>query len=151
MINIPDVRSLGGRIGEEIAVSDWVDVTQARIDEFAAATDDQQWIHVDPARAAHESPFKSTIAHGFLTLALTSVLLRTAVSFPGLRMAINYGCNRVRFVSPVTAGSRVRGRFAPLAVEEVGGAVQVTWGVTIERERSEKPACTVEWLVRYYT
>jgi len=151
MINISDVRSLGGRIGEEIAVSDWVDVTQARIDEFAAATDDQQWIHVDPARAAHESPFKSTIAHGFLTLALTSVLLRTAVAFPGLRMAINYGCNRVRFVSPVPAGSRVRGRFSPLAVEELGGAVQVTWGVTIERERSEKPACTVEWLVRYYT
>jgi len=151
MINISDVRSLGGRIGEEIAVSDWVDVTQARIDEFAAATDDQQWIHVDPARAAHESPFKSTIAHGFLTLALTSVLLSTAVAFPGLRMAINYGCNRVRFVSPVPAGSRVRGRFSPLAVEEVGGAVQVTWGVTIERERSEKPACTVEWLVRYYT
>ena len=82
MINIPDVRSLSDRIGEEIAVSNWVDVSQARIDQFADATDDRQWIHVDPARAAHDSPFKSTIAHGFLTLALTSVLLRSAVSFP---------------------------------------------------------------------
>jgi acyl dehydratase len=150
MINIPDVRSLGDRIGEEVAVSDWVEVHQARIDQFADATDDRQWIHVDPTRAARESPFKSTIAHGFLTLALSSVLLRGAVSFPGLRMAINYGCNRVRFVSPVPAGSRIRGRFAALAVEEIGGAVQVTWGVTIEREGSDKPACTVEWLVRYY-
>src|SRR6476646_5718445 len=105
MINISDVRSLSDRIGEEIAVSDWVDVSQARIDQFADATDGRQLIHVDPARAAHDSPFKSTIAHGFLTLALTSVLLRSAVSFPGLRMAINYGCNRVRFVSPVPSGA----------------------------------------------
>jgi acyl dehydratase len=149
MISITDVSALRDRIGEEIAVSDWVDVPQARIDQFAEATEDRQWIHVDAARAA-DSPFKSTIAHGFLTLSLTSLLLRTAMAFPGLRMAINYGCNRVRFVSPVPSGSRIRGRFAPLAVDEVGGAVQVTWGVTIERDGNEKPACTVEWLVRYY-
>ena len=151
MISITDVRALKDRLGEEIAISDWVDVTQARIDQFADATEDRQWTHVDPSRASRESPFKSTIAHGFLTLALTSVLLRDAVSFPGLRLAINYGCNRVRFVSPVPAGSRIRGRFAPLAVDEVGGTLHVTWGVTIERAGSEKPACTVEWLVRYYT
>jgi acyl dehydratase len=150
MIPIDDVHSLRDRIGEEIAVSDWVDVTQARIDQFAEATDDRQWIHVDAERAAVESPFRSTIAHGFLTLALTSTLLRSAVSFPGLRMAINYGCNRVRFVSPVPSGSRIRGRFAPVAVDDTGGAVQVTWGVTIERAGSERPACIVEWLVRYY-
>src|SRR5256885_9849321 len=118
MIPITDIRSLRDRIGEEIAVSDWVEVTQTRIDQFADATDDRQWIHVDVERAAVESPFRSTIAHGFLTLALTSTLLRGAVSFPALRMAINYGCNRVRFVSPVPSGSRIRGRFAALAVEE---------------------------------
>jgi acyl dehydratase len=150
MIPITDVRSLRDRIGEEIAVSDWIDVTQTRIDQFAEATDDRQWIHVDAERAAVESPFRSTIAHGFLTLALASTLLRSAVSFPALRMAINYGCNRVRFVSPVPSGSRIRGRFAALAVEENGGAVQVIWGVTIERAGSERPACIVEWLVRYY-
>ena len=150
MITISDVRSLRDRIGEEIAVSDWIEVNQPRIDQFADATDDRQWIHVDPARAAHESPFKSTIAHGFLTLALTSVLLRGALSISGVRLAINYGCNRVRFVSPVPSGARIRGRFTALAVEDVSGAVQVTWGVTIERAGSEKPACTVEWLVRYY-
>jgi len=150
MVTIPDVWALRERIGEEIAVSDWLDVTQARIDRFADATDDRQWIHVDAARAAADSPFKTTIAHGFLTLSLTSVLLRSAMSFPGIRMAINYGCNRVRFVSPVPSGARIRGRFAPLAVEQLGGGVQVTWGVTIERDGSDKPACTVEWLVRYY-
>ncbi len=150
MITISDVRSLGDRIGEEIAVSDWIEVSQARIDQFAEATEDRQWIHVDPVRAAEQSPFKSTIAHGFLTLALTSVLLRDAVSISGLRIGINYGCNRVRFMSPVPSGSRLRGRFTPLAVETVGGAVHVTWGITIERAGSDKPACTVEWLVRYY-
>lgn len=150
MIAIPDIGALRDRLGQEIAVSDWLEVTQDRIDRFADATDDRQWIHVDAARAAAESPFKSTIAHGFLTLSVTSVLLRSAMSFPALRMAINYGCNRVRFISPVPSGSRIRGHFAPLAVEQIGGAIQVTWGVTIERAGSEKPACTVEWLVRYY-
>jgi acyl dehydratase len=150
LITITDVGALRDHIGQEIAVSDWVHVTQARIDQFAEASDDRQWIHVDAARAAAESPFKATIAHGFLTLSLTSVLLRSAMVFPGLRMAINYGCNRVRFVSPVPAGSEIRGRFTPLAVEELGGAIQVTWGVTIERAGNERPACTVEWLVRYY-
>ena len=100
MIEI-DVRTLNDRIGEEIAVSDWLEVTQARIDQFADATGDRQWIHVDPARAAAESPFKTTIAHGFLTLSLLSPLLRDSMQFSGLRMAINYGLNRVRFVSPV--------------------------------------------------
>jgi acyl dehydratase len=151
MVEMGDPAALRGRIGQEIAVSDWVDMSQHRIDQFAETTEDRQWIHVDAARAATESPFGATIAHGFLTLSLISVLARTAVSFPGLRLAINYGLNRVRFVSPVRSGSRIRGRFSPLAVEDVSdGGVQVTWEVTVERDGGDKPACVVEWLVRYY-
>ena len=143
---------LSTRTGQEVGVSDWLEVTQARIDEFAEATGDRQWIHVDPARAAVESPFKATIAHGFLTLSLASVLLRGAVSIDGVRMAINYGCNRVRFVSAVPVGSRVRGRFTPASIEPVedGRAVQVSWSVVIEREGASKPACVAEWIIRYY-
>src|SRR4030095_116773 len=111
MIHINDVRSLRDRIGEEIAVGDWFEVSQARINQFAEATGDTQWIHVDPARAAAESPFKTTIAHGFLTLSLLSTLIREAMTFHGLRMAINYGMNRMRFVAPVPAGSRSPARF----------------------------------------
>jgi acyl dehydratase len=150
MLELDDVNALRDLIGQEVAVSDWLDVSQARIDQFADATGDRQWIHVDPVRAAAESPFKTTIAHGFLTLSLISVLTRTAVAFPGQRMAINYGANRVRFVSPVPAGSRIRARFSPLAVEDAKGSVQVTWGVTVERDGSHRPACVVEWIVRYY-
>jgi acyl dehydratase len=143
--------ALAGLVGQEIGVSDWLEVTQARIDQFAAATEDRQWIHVDPARAARESPYRTPIAHGFLTLSLVSVMLRDAVTIEGLRMAINYGANRVRFVSAVPAGSRVRGRFTLTAVEEVGGGVQATWAATIEREGERRPACAIEWLVRYYS
>jgi acyl dehydratase len=150
MVEITDVRALRVRIGEEIAVGDWFEVSQARIDQFAAATGDQQWIHVDPARAAAESPFKTTIAHGFLTLSLLSSLIRDAMTFHGLRMAINYGMNRMRFVAPVPAGSRIRARFMPVSVEDASGSVQVTWQVTIDREHSDKPCCVAEWIVRYY-
>ena len=150
MVEITDVRSLRDRIGEEIAVGDWFEITQARIDQFAAATGDAQWIHVDPARAAAESPFKTTIAHGFLTLSLLSALIRDAMTFQGLRMAINYGMNRMRFVAPVPAGARVRARFTPAAVEDTSGSVQVTWQVTIDREHADKPCCVAEWIVRYY-
>jgi acyl dehydratase len=150
VVDIPDVASLRARLGQEIAVSDWVDVTQQRIDQFADATGDRQWIHVDPARSAAESPFKTTIAHGFLTLSLVSDLTRRALSFGNVRMAINYGMNRVRFVSPVPAGARIRGRFSPIAVEDADGGVQLTWAVTIEREHGDKPCMVAEWLVRYY-
>ncbi len=149
MIDI-DVRTLGDRIGQEIAVSDWLEVSQARINQFADATGDHQWIHVDAARAATESPFKTTIAHGFLTLSLMSPLIRESIQFTGLRMAINYGLNRVRFVSPVPSGTRIRARITAGAVDDVSGGFQVTWHITIERERSEKPCCVAEWLVRYY-
>jgi acyl dehydratase len=149
MIDI-DVRTLSDRLGEEIAVGDWLEISQARIEQFAEATGDDQWIHVDPARAARESPFRTTIAHGFLTLSLVSTLMREAIHFSGLRMAINYGLNRVRFISPVPSGSRVRGRFSPAAVEDLGGSIQVTWQITIEREHGDKPSCAAEWIVRYY-
>jgi acyl dehydratase len=145
-----DFATLSHHIGQEIAVSPWLDVTQARIDAFAEATEDRQWIHVDPVKAATESPFKSTIAHGFLTLSLVSVLLRTAMTLAP-KMALNYGVNRVRFVSAVPVGSRLRGRFTPKVIENVeGGGVQVTWNITVEREGQEKPAAVVEWIVRYY-
>jgi acyl dehydratase len=122
-----DVTTLHEHVGEELGISDWLEVTQDRIDRFADATDDRQWIHVDAGRAAVESSFKTTIAHGFLTLSLISVLLRGALSIEGCRMALNYGLNRVRFVVAVPTGSRIRGRFVLSAIEEAaGGSVQVT-------------------------
>ena len=116
-ITVDELRSLGET---ELGTSAWLLVDQQRINGFADATDDHQWIHVDPVRAAAESPFKTTVAHGFLTLSLVSVLARGAMSFGTLRMALNYGVNRVRFVSPVPAGARIRGRFTAIAVEEAG-------------------------------
>ena len=150
MIEISDVNTLRDRVGEEIAVGEWFPITQARIDQFADATGDHQWIHVDAARAAAESPFKATIAHGFLTLSLISTLVRDAMKLPGLRLAINYGLNRVRFVSPVPSGSRIRGRFVVAGVEKLDDGFQVTWNVTVEREHGDKPCCVAEWVVRYY-
>jgi len=144
-----DVAGFASRTGEEF-VSDWRAITQKDIDAFADATGDHQWIHVDAKRAATDSPFKTTIAHGFLTLSLISTLMRSAVQFTNLRMAINCGSNRVRFVSPVPSGARIRGRFAVGAVENVTGGIQVTWNAVVEREGGDKPALVAEWLVRYY-
>jgi acyl dehydratase len=144
-----DPKTLVRRIGEEVGVSDWFEISQARIDRFAEATDDHQWIHVDPARAAAESPFQTTVAHGFLTLSLVSPLLRGTIRVPA-RLVLNYGSNRVRFVSAVPAGARVRGRFSVVQVEELLDALQVTWGVVIEREGGTKPCCVADWMVRYY-
>jgi acyl dehydratase len=149
MIDI-DVRTIAARSGQEIGASDWIELTQERIGQFADATGDHQWIHIDQARAATESPFKTTIAHGFLTLSLVSALLRSVMNPVGLRFAINYGLNRVRFPAPVPSGSRVRGRVKVSAVESVADAIQVTWQITIEREGGDKPCCVAEWLVRYY-
>jgi acyl dehydratase len=145
-----DVRTIKQQLGREVAVSDWLEVSQERINQFADATGDHQWIHVDPARAAVESPFRHTIAHGFLTLSLLSTLLRDAMHFTGLRMAINYGLNRVRFMAPVAAGSRIRSRVTLQSVDDIAGGFQVTWLATIERENADKPACVAEWVVRYY-
>ena len=147
---IKNIAELANYAGKEVGISDWLEVSQDRIDQFAESTEDRQWIHIDPERAASESPFKSTIAHGFLTLSLLSVLARHAISVGGVRMGINYGLNRVRFVSPVPAGARIRGRFTLAILEEIKGGVQSTWNVTVEREGSDKPCCVAEWLVRYY-
>ncbi len=149
-VHVPSVDFLRERIGQDVAASDWVEVTQARIDQFAEATGDHQWIHVDPGRAAVESPFRTTIAHGFLTLSLVSQLARRAMTLPPGKMGINYGLNKVRFIAPVPSGARVRGRFAPLEVKDVDGAAQVTWQIVVERDGSEKPCMVAEWIVRYY-
>ena len=144
------IRDLARRVGEEVAVSPWLLVDQARIDTFAKAIEDFQWIHVDPQRAA-ASPFKGTIAHGFLTLSLLSHLSEMTFSFADRRMGINYGLNRVRFTSPVPVGSRVRARFTLLKFEPIeNNGVQVTWNVVIEIEGAEKPALVAEWMGRHY-
>jgi acyl dehydratase len=148
---IENISALRERVGQEVAASDWFEVTQERINLFAEATEDRQWIHTEPERARRESPFKTTIAHGFLTLSLLSELMKRAVEVGGLRMGINYGLNRVRFVSPVPAGALIRARFTLSEVEEIGGGLQANWSVTVEREGSDKPCCVAEWLVRYYT
>jgi len=141
MIDV-DVRTLGTRIGEEIAVSSWMEVTQTRINQFADATGDHQWIHVDPARAAVEMPSKTTIAHGFLTLSLLSTLIRESIHFTGLRMAINYGRNRVRCVSPVRSGCRNRALITQQGVDEVRRHFPQTFRSVIPRSvrLSEAPS-----------
>jgi acyl dehydratase len=144
------IRGLEHRIGEEVGVSPWVEVTQERIDTFARAIDDFQWIHVDRSRA-RTSPFGGTIAHGFLTLSLLSHLSERTFSFSDRRMGVNYGLNRVRFTSPVPSGSRVRARFTLQKFEKLpDGGVQVTWNTVVEREGAEKPVLVAEWLGRHY-
>jgi len=144
------VRELESRIGQEVGVSPWVEVTQERIDLFAKAIDDPQWIHVDPERAK-QSPFGTTIAHGFLTLSLLTKFIESTFSFADRKMGVNYGLNRVRFTAPLPSGSRVRARFKLLKYEKIeGNGVQVTWDVAVEREGSDKPVLVAEWIGRSY-
>ena len=151
MIEIANVTELRGHVGREIAISGWFTVTQEQIARFADVTDDHQWIHLDQARAARESPYETTIAHGFLSLALIGALVRNAVSIGGQKLSVNYGLNRVRFTSAVPSGARIRARVTPMSVEEVDGrASQVTWKIVVEREGAEKPCLVAEWIVRYY-
>ena len=145
-----DIAQLDSLIGREF-VSAWRDVSQDAIAQFAAVTGDQQWIHLDVERARRESPYATTIAHGFLSLSLISTLLRDAVgNITGARMAINYGLNKVRFPAPLPSGSRVRGRCTLQAVAAIDGGTQAAWNVLVERDGSAKPCCAAEWLVRYY-
>ena len=137
-------------VGQEIGVSDWITVDQARIDGFAEATGDRQWIHIDPARAA-AGPFGSTIAHGFLTLSLLPEMGASAMTVADTRMGVNSGLNRVRFTAPVPVGSRLRGQFTLLAFEPIEGGAQLTMQVTMQREGSDKPVCVAESLARRYT
>lgn len=141
--------SLRAAAGEEIGVGSWIEVTQDRIDTFAEATNDHQWIHIDPERAA-SGPFGGTIAHGYLTLSLLSAWIMEVSEVAGTTMAVNYGLNRVRWPAPVPVGSRVRGRVVLAEVEEIEGGVQVAWQVTVEREGGDRPVCVAENLNRLY-
>jgi acyl dehydratase len=148
---VPTPRTLDQFVGKEVAVTDWFPVTQERIRLFADATDDPQWIHVDPERAKRESPYGTTIAHGFLTLSLLSHFLKQAIQFQGgVKMGINYGLNRVRFPSPVVANSQVRARVTVQSTKEMQNVIQVTFSIVVECRDLPKPCCLAEWIVRYY-
>ena len=142
-------KELLGAVGQKLGASDWLAIDQARIDQFASATGDHQWIHVDPERA-RSGPFGGTIAHGYLTLSLVNAFLPQLIEVRGIAMGVNYGCEKVRFPAPVRTGSRVRGVGEIVAVEDVkGGAVQVTVRVSVEIEGSERPACVVDTISRF--
>jgi acyl dehydratase len=148
---IPNLDALKDYVSREIGVSDWIQITQERIHQFAEATEDRQWIHLDADRAQRESPYQATIAHGFLTLSLLSSLAAQAVQIQdGFSMILNYGLNRVRFPAAVTAGSRIRGRFALQSLKEAGTAHEAVFLATIEIEGQSKPCCVAEWIVRYH-
>lgn len=142
--------ALEAEVGKEVAVSDWMTLAQERVNLFADATDDPQWIHVDQQRAERESPFGGTIAHGYLTLSLLPKFFESEVAFPFARMSINYGTNKVRFPSPLRVGRRIRGRFGLLAVERLPDCVQSVWKYTVEQESGDKPACVAEVVLRQY-
>jgi acyl dehydratase len=143
------LESLSELVGREVAVSDWFPIAQDRIDRFADATEDRQWIHVDRA-AACESPYGTTVAHGFLTLSMLSHLSRNVLPVEGVRMRLNYGLNRVRFTAPVRTESKIRARFTLQSVKNFAEGVDVTLAVTVEVEGVDKPCCVAEWIVRYY-
>jgi len=144
------IRDLESRVGQEIAVSPWVEIAQDRIDLFARATEDFQWIHVDREKAK-TSPFGTTIAHGFLTLSMLPKLVESTFSFSDRKMGVNYGLNKVRFTAPVPAGAKIRGRFTLAKYERIdGNGVQTTWGVVMEREGGDKPVCVAETISRHY-
>ena len=147
---VESLDALAGLVGKEVACSDWIAVGQPRIQQFADATGDQQWIHVDPERARNDSPYGGTIAHGFLTLSLLPALMQSCVQVDGLAMAINYGLDRVRLPSPVLSGQQVRARFVLDSLDAVSGGMQARWTATVETRGGERPACVAEMLVRYY-
>ncbi|MET8474492.1 MaoC family dehydratase [Streptomyces sp. NPDC006422] len=144
-----DVDDLKGAVGEQLGYSDWVEIEQSRIDTFAEATGDRQWIHVDPERAK-EGPFKTTIAHGYLTLSLLPLFGPQLMAVEGMKMGVNYGTNKVRFPAPVPVGSRLRATAKITNVEDVPGGVQVSVAFSVEREGGDKPVCVAESVSRYY-
>jgi acyl dehydratase len=137
-------------VGQELSVSDWLTVTQQQITLFADATGDHQWIHTDPERAARESPSKSTIAHGFLSLSLLAPLFESALYIGTTTVSLNYGLNRVRFTAPVLPGDRIRARFTLAEYTDLNPGAQITWNVVIERAGGVKPALIAEWIMRRY-
>jgi len=143
------IAELQALVGQDLGESDWITVDQRRIDLFADATGDHQWIHVDPVKAA-KGPFGTTVAHGFLTLSLLPEMAASAFEIEGSRMGVNYGLNRVRFTSPVPVNSRLRGRFKLLSYEPIEGGAQMVMEVSMEREGSSKPVCVAESIVRRF-
>jgi acyl dehydratase len=151
-VAVKNPQALTEWVGKEIGVTEWFRVSQERIEQFAEATEDRQWIHIDGVKATKESPYGATIAHGFLTLSLMSRLVKELIQVQsGVRLAVNYGLNRVRFPSAVRAESRIRARIVLNALKELADCVEAHYAVTIECEQTEKPGCVAEWIVRYYT
>lgn len=150
------VEFMAPQLGQEIHVGPWLEITQQRIDQFAEVTGDQQWIHTDPQRAQAESPYGTTIAHGYLTLSLLPYLTQSnhadyfSNNYPGMRLRVNYGLNRLRFPTPVTVNSAVRAHTVLKSVEQVGDAVEVVYTISVEIAGSEKPACVAEFVARLY-
>ncbi|MDW5593352.1 MaoC family dehydratase [Conexibacter stalactiti] len=149
MITLNGIDDIKARVGQELGVSDWDDVTQEKIDAFADATGDHQWIHVDPERAA-QTPFGGTIAHGYYTLSLAPKFSYALYEVTNVAFALNYGVNKVRFPSPLPVGSRVRMRATIASVDDIPGGIQMATALTFERDGGEKPVCVAETLVRIY-
>lgn len=151
-VEIETLQSLREWIGREIAVTEWCPISQDRIQAFADVTEDHQWIHENRERAERESPFETTIAHGFLTLSLLSRFIKEAIHIRnGVRMSINYGLNRVRFPAPVRADSRVRAHFTLQSLKELPDSLQAVFIAEVDSEGSDKPCCVAEWVIRYYS
>jgi acyl dehydratase len=152
LVVLENPNSLTEWVGREIGMTDWLTITQDLIQQFADVTGDRQWIHVDQERARRDSPFRTTIAHGFLTLSLLSRFIRQVLEIrSGVRMTVNYGLNRVRFPAPVRADGRIRARFVLQSAKRVAGAVEAVFEVKVETEGSAKPCCVAEWVLRYYS
>lgn len=150
MRDIGSLADLKELIGGEVAVSDWLTIDQRQVDQFAEASGDRQWIHVDVERSKRELPYGGTVAHGFLTLALLPRFFGESIRMPDVKMLVNYGLNRVRFPAPLPVGSKVRGRLKLLAVADIPGGAEMIWEVTVEREGEEKPVCVAEAIFRRY-
>ena len=148
---VETLQSLRDLVGRELALTEWFPIAQGRIEQFAEVTEDRQWIHMDRERAERESPYGTTIAHGFLTLSLLSRFMKEAIQIrSGARMSVNYGLNRVRFPSAVRAGSKIRVRFILQSLKDVPDALEAVFDARMEVEGSDKPCCVAEWVVRYY-
>jgi acyl dehydratase len=149
-VELQDLSALEACRGRELVVSDWLEITQPMVNAFAEITGDPQWIHIDVERARRESPFGTTVAHGFLTLSLLSLFLNRSVVFGGTRMGVNYGFNKLRFTAPVRVGSRLRARFGVSDLQPIEGGAQIIWAVTMECEGQDKPVLVAEWVTRRY-
>ena len=150
MLTVTDLEDLRSRVGDESGVSDWHEVTQESVDEFARVTGDDQWIHTDPERA-RATPFGGTIAHGYYTLSLHPVLIAQLMRYEGFAFAVNYGLNKVRFPAPLPVGNRVRMRVTLVSIDDVLGGAQITSKLTFEGEGALKPVCVAEQMTRVYT